>query len=63
VEAVVNGQAKQFTVTDHGQPFHTSAYSQSAVEYVWNYSNAWGVTRGQRQIGTLPAGSAPAAAP
>lgn len=63
VEAVVNGQAKQFTVTDHGQPFQTSAYSRSAVEYVWDFSNAWGVMRGQQQLGTLPAGSAPAAAP
>jgi hypothetical protein len=57
VEAVVNGQAKQFTVTDHGQPFETSAYNTSAVEYEWNFSNAWDVIRGQRQIAQLPTGS------
>jgi hypothetical protein len=59
VEAVVNGQDRQFTVTDHGRPFETSAYSQSAVEYEWNYSNAWYVMQGQRQLGQFPAGSAP----
>jgi hypothetical protein len=57
VEAVVNGQAKQFTVTDHGQPFETSAYNTSAVEYEWNFSNAWDVIRDQRQIAQLPTGS------
>jgi hypothetical protein len=62
VEAVVNGQEQQFTVTDHGRPFETSAYNQSAVEYAWNYSNAWGVMLGQRQVGQVPEGSAPTAA-
>lgn len=56
VEAVVNGQAEQFTVTDHGQPFETSAYNRSAVEYEWNYTNTWDVMLGQRQIGQVPAG-------
>ena len=57
VEAVVNGKPEQFTVTDHGQPFQTSAYNQTAVEYEWNYTNAWDVMLGRRQISQLPAGS------
>jgi hypothetical protein len=56
VEAVVNGKPEQFTVTDHGQPFQTSAYNQTAVEYEWNYTNAWDVMLGERQISQLPAG-------
>ena len=56
VEAVVNGQTEQFTVTDHGRPFETSAYNRSTVEYEWNFTNAWDVVLGQRQIGQLPAG-------
>lgn len=63
VEAVVNGQTEQFTVTDHGQPFATSAYDPSAVEYDWNYTNAWQVMLGQRQIGQLPAGRTLSASP
>jgi hypothetical protein len=56
VEAVLNGQPEQFTVTDHGQPFETSAYNPSAVEFDWNYTNGWQVMLGKRQIGQLPAG-------
>jgi len=63
VEAVVAGKTEQFVVTDHGQPFETSAYNPAAVTYEWNYSNGWDVLLGRRQIGQLPAGKPLMAAP
>jgi hypothetical protein len=62
VEAVVAGKTEQFVVTDHGQPFETSAYNPAATEYEWNYNNGWYVVQGRRQIGQLPAGKLLAAA-
>jgi hypothetical protein len=63
VEAVVAGQAEQFVVTDHGQPFETSAYNPAALKYQWNFSNAWDLLLGRRQVGQLAAGKPLAAAP
>lgn len=56
VEAVVNGQAEQFVVNDHGLPFQTSAYNPSAVQYQWNYTNTWDEMLGKRQIAQFAAG-------
>jgi hypothetical protein len=63
VEAVVAGQAKQFVVTDHGQPFETSAYNPAALKYQWNFSNGWDLLLGRRQVGQLAAGKPLTAAP
>jgi hypothetical protein len=63
VEAVVAGQTEQFVVTDHGQPFETSAYNPAAVKYEWNYSNGWDLMLGRRQVGQVSAGKPLTAAP